>query len=112
MQRLWTYEDFVGRLVHPNSLVRTWAFDIIEKRFPKHYTPDVAKLIGDPNEHLACAAPSILLSTRQLNSLLIFWIACSRVEETSQATALLPWVICITSQLWGPLSRCYPTVRI
>ena len=60
MQRLWTYEDFVGRLVHPNSLVRTWAFDIIEKRFPKHYTPDVAKLIGDPDEHLACAAPRYL----------------------------------------------------
>ncbi|MGA3117906.1 MAG: SEC-C metal-binding domain-containing protein [Syntrophobacteraceae bacterium] len=60
MQRLWNYEDFVGRLAHPNSLVRTWAFDIIEKRFPRHYTPDVAKLIGDPDEHLACAAPRYL----------------------------------------------------
>ncbi|MGA2403633.1 MAG: hypothetical protein ABSG91_18320, partial [Syntrophobacteraceae bacterium] len=60
MQRLWTYEDFVGRLAHSSSLVRTWAFDIIEKRFPRHYTPDVAKLIGDPDEHLACAAPGYL----------------------------------------------------
>ena len=60
MQLLWTYEDFVGRLAHSRSLVRTWAFNIIEKRFPRHYTPDVAKLIGDPDEHLACAAPRYL----------------------------------------------------
>ncbi len=60
MQRLWTYEDFVGRLAHSSSLVRTWAFDIIEKRFPRRYTPDVAKLIGDPDQHLACAAPRYL----------------------------------------------------
>jgi len=60
MQRLWNYEDFVKRLAHPDSLVRTWAFDIVEKRFPRHYTPDVARLIGDPDEHLACAAPRYL----------------------------------------------------
>jgi hypothetical protein len=60
MNRLWNYEDFVERLTHSSSLVRTWAFDIIERRFPRYYTPEVAKLIGDPDEHLACAGPRYL----------------------------------------------------
>ena len=60
MRKLWDYEDFVGFLTHPERAVRSWAFKIIEKRFPRRYSPEVAKLIGDPDDYLACMAPGYL----------------------------------------------------
>ena len=60
MHQLWSYQDYVCYLTHSNSLIRRWAFKAIEERFPRRYTPEVAKLIGDSDEHLACAAPKYL----------------------------------------------------
>jgi hypothetical protein len=60
MHPLWSYQDYVDHLAHPNNLVRRWAFEAIEKRFPRQYTKEVAKLIGDSDEHLACTAPKYL----------------------------------------------------
>jgi len=60
MRQLCSYQDYVDHLTHPGSLVRRWAFEAIEKRFPRRYTGEVAKLIGDSDEHLACAAPKYL----------------------------------------------------
>ncbi len=60
MQPLWSYQDFVSHLGHSNSQVRTWAFEILKDRFPRRYAPEVAELIGDPDQHLGCAAPRYL----------------------------------------------------
>jgi hypothetical protein len=60
MQPLWSYQDFVSHLNHSNSRVRTWAFEIVKDRFPRRYTPEVAELIGDQDQHLGCAAPRYL----------------------------------------------------
>lgn len=60
MQKIWTYEDYVSRLSHPEATVRQWAMRAIEKRYPGRYTDEVAQLIGDENSHLACAAPRYL----------------------------------------------------
>ena len=37
-----------------------WAFNAIENRYPNKYTDEVCKLVGDEDEHLACAAPKYL----------------------------------------------------
>ncbi|MDM8536240.1 SEC-C metal-binding domain-containing protein [Desulfobacterales bacterium HSG17] len=57
MTKLWNYEDYVNYLSHDNKMVRRWAFDKIENHYPNRYTDEVSKLIGDENDHLACAAP-------------------------------------------------------
>lgn len=62
MNPLWTYQDYVDHLAHSNYLVRRWAFQAINNRFPCVYTPEVAQLIGDADEHLACVAPKYLAS--------------------------------------------------
>jgi len=67
MQLLWNYQEMVDFLSHPHDLVRRWAFDIIEKRFPRQFTPEVAKLIGDPNEHLSCAATRYLAKHKAIS---------------------------------------------
>jgi hypothetical protein len=67
MQLLWNHQEIVDFLSHPHDLVRRWAFDIIEERFPRQFTPEVAKLIGDPNEHLACAAARYLAKHKAIS---------------------------------------------
>ena len=62
MRQLWSYEDCVEHLGHANSLVRAWAFNIIRKRFPRRCTREVARLIGDLDEHLASSAVRYLAS--------------------------------------------------
>jgi len=62
MRQLWSYEDCVEHLSHANSLVRAWALNIIRERYPRRYTLEVARLIGDPDEHLASAAVRYLAS--------------------------------------------------
>lgn len=60
MQKLWEFEDYVGHLKHANSSVRNWAFDAVEKHFPRRFAAEASGLIGDENEHLACMAPRYL----------------------------------------------------
>jgi len=60
MHQLWSYHDYVDHLTHPNDLVRRWAFKAIKERFPRRYTKEVANLIGDSDEYLACTAPKYL----------------------------------------------------
>jgi hypothetical protein len=60
MNILLKYEDYVNYLSHKNSLVRRWAFDALERRYKNRYTDEVSKLVGDDDEHLACAAPIYL----------------------------------------------------
>lgn len=60
MRQLWSYEDCMERLTHANKLVRSWAFNIVRERFPRRYTPEVAGLLDDPDEHLASAAARYL----------------------------------------------------
>lgn len=60
MHQLWSYQDYVERLNHPNNLVRIWAFEAIKKKFPRRYTTEIAILIGDSDEYLACTAPKYL----------------------------------------------------
>jgi hypothetical protein len=60
MEPLWSYSDYTRHLGHPNHVVRGWALNAIEKRYPRRFTREVADLIGDPNEALACAAPRYL----------------------------------------------------
>ena len=67
MQLIWNYQEILDFLSHPHDLVRRWAFDIIEKRFPRQFTPEVAKLVGDPNEHLACAATHYLAEHKAIS---------------------------------------------
>ncbi len=67
MHQLWSYRDYVDHLSHSNSLVRRWAFEAIEKRFPRRFTTEVVKLIGDSDEHLACAAPKYLAHHKAIN---------------------------------------------
>ncbi len=64
MAKLWKYEDYVDALSHENSLVRRWAFDALEKRYPNTYTDEVSTLISDEDSHLACAAPKYLARHR------------------------------------------------
>ena len=60
MGQLWSYEDCVERLTHANKLIRSWALNVIRERFPRRYTPEVAGLLDDPDEHLASAAARYL----------------------------------------------------
>ena len=60
MKKLWSYQDYVNRLSHPSNLVRKWAFEAINEQYPRRFSPEVAILIGDPDEHLACQAPKYL----------------------------------------------------
>jgi len=62
MNPLWIYQDYVDHLTHPNNLVRMWAFDALEKRYPRRFTKEVSSLIGDSDKHLACMAPLYLAS--------------------------------------------------
>ena len=57
MHRLWTYEDYVEHLSHPDSLVRTWAYYGIENQYPQRFCREVSRLIDDSDQHLACRAP-------------------------------------------------------
>lgn len=41
-------------------MVRRWAFATIENHYPNRYTDEVCNLIGDEDEHLACASPKYL----------------------------------------------------
>lgn len=66
MHQLWSYQDHVSYLTHSNNLVRRWAFNAIEERSPRRYTPEVAKLIGGSDEHLACSAPKYLAHHRAI----------------------------------------------
>ena len=56
MKQLWSYQDYVNNLTHPNNMVRKWAFKAIKEQFPRKYTKEVSNLIGDLDEHLACDA--------------------------------------------------------
>ena len=49
-----------GTLTHANKLVRSWALNVIRERFPRRYTPEVAGLLEDPDEHVASAAARYL----------------------------------------------------
>ena len=60
MRQLWSYQDCIERLTHANKLVRSWALNVIRERFPRRYTPEVAGLLDDPDEHLASAAARYL----------------------------------------------------
>ncbi len=57
MKRLWNLTDYIERLSHHSGLVRRWAFKAIEEFHPRQYVQEVSNLIGDPVEHLGCAAP-------------------------------------------------------
>ena len=56
MNKLWDYEDYVAHLIHPNPLVRHWAFKALEGRYSNKYSDEVSNLIDDKDEHLACVA--------------------------------------------------------
>ena len=60
MNRHWNYQDYVNHLSHKNKIVRRWAFSAIENHYPNRYTDEVCNLIGDEDEHLACASPRYL----------------------------------------------------
>jgi len=60
MNLIWKYEDYVNYLAHKNIIIRRWAFDAIENRYPNRYTDAVSNLLGDADHHLACAAPRYL----------------------------------------------------
>ena len=60
MNKLWNYEDYINYLSHRNRMIRRWAFATIENRYPNKYTDEVCNLIGDEDEHLACASPRYL----------------------------------------------------
>lgn len=75
MEKLWTYQDYVGHLSHPNSLVRRWAFDALDTQYSRVYTKEVASLLGDSYEHLASAAARYLARHRAMDAahLLLHW---------------------------------------
>ena len=60
MNRIWDYQDYVNHLSHQNKIVRRWAFSAIENHYQNRYTDEVFNLIGDEDEHLACASPRYL----------------------------------------------------
>lgn len=60
MNRLWNLADYTERLSHPDGLIRRWAFKAIEEYYPRHFVKEVANLIGDSDEHLACVAPKYI----------------------------------------------------
>lgn len=60
MKPLFEYSDYVSLLSHKDEVVRMWAFNALESRYSLKFTPEIAYLIGDSNEHLACAAPRYL----------------------------------------------------
>ncbi|MFP3870454.1 MAG: HEAT repeat domain-containing protein [Syntrophobacteria bacterium] len=67
MHRLWDYKDYVKYLTHSDYLVRRWAFKAIQEQFPRRYTPQVARLLQDPDKYLACAAPRYLARHRAID---------------------------------------------
>lgn len=60
MNRLWGFEDYINHLSHQNKIVRRWAFSALENHYSNRFTDGVCNLIGDEDEHLACASPRYL----------------------------------------------------
>jgi hypothetical protein len=60
LEKLWTYNDYVDRLQHPNLLVREWAFDALDKQYYRTYTKEVSGLLKETEGFLASKAADYL----------------------------------------------------
>ncbi len=56
MNKLWDFDDYVNHLTHRNGIVRRWALDALESRFPYKYADQVSCLLNDEDEHMVCHA--------------------------------------------------------
>ena len=56
MNKLWHFDDYVNHLTHKNGIVRRWAFNALENRFPNKYVDQVSYLLNDEDEHMVCSA--------------------------------------------------------
>lgn len=54
MNQLWHFDDYVNHLTHKNVIVRRWAFNALENRFPDKYVDQVSYLLNDEDEHMIC----------------------------------------------------------
>ncbi len=56
MNKLWDFDDYVNHLMHRNGIVRRWALEALDNRFPYKYADQVSCLLNDEDEHLVCHA--------------------------------------------------------
>ena len=56
MNKLWDFDDYVNHLTHKNGIVRRWAFDALENRFPNKYADQVVYLLNDEDDYMVCNA--------------------------------------------------------
>ena len=98
MNKLWNYQDYVRHLSHHNRLVRRRAFEALETRYANRYTDEVSKLIGDEDEHLACAAPKYLSMHGAVQHAPAILDSFKNGQAISPGTSVLHWQICVLSQ--------------
>src|SRR6056297_2782128 len=56
MNKLWDFDDYVNHLTHENGLVRRWALNALDNRFPNKYADQVSYLLNDEDEYMVCQA--------------------------------------------------------
>jgi len=62
-QLLWTYDDLVRFIAHPDAPVRRWALNRLTKRFPDQAGAAAIALLDDPNTYIVFRAAEFLHRT-------------------------------------------------
>jgi hypothetical protein len=62
-QLLWTFDDVVKFIDHPDLPIRRWALERLTKRFPAQAGEPMVTLLDDANDHIAFAASEFLSKT-------------------------------------------------
>ena len=62
-QLLWTFDDVVKFIDHPDLPVRRWALERLTKQFPTQAGDPMVALLDDANEHIALTASEFLSKT-------------------------------------------------
>ena len=68
MDILWTYQDYVHHLGHPNYRVRLWALDALKRQHCRTYTKEVALLIRETDTMLLDRALRYLVEHKALDA--------------------------------------------
>ena len=64
MERLlWTFEDVVQLVDHPDLPVRRWVLERLTKRFPSQAREPMVTLLDDPDSYIALTASEFLAET-------------------------------------------------
>jgi HEAT repeat protein len=63
---LWTFEDVVQFIDHPDQSLRLWALERLLKRFPNQAADPLAAMLEDPYPYIALKAAEFIAKTGDL----------------------------------------------